>query len=244
MMIATQEQCRVYEHPLWRDVTGDTLRPGGLALTQWALALCALPSGARVLDVGCGIGTTVQYARAEQHLAAIGIDYSAALLQRGRQRHPHLPLLRAAGEHLPIVAAAIDAVVAECSLSVLADRDQALAEFHRVLQPGGWLVVSDIYARNPEGVPALRGLPPEICISGALSQQHITRQLQAHSFQLEIWEDHSETLKHVVARMILSRGSQEEFWRQTTHVDPFDIQLAIARARPGYYLLVARKHAP
>ena len=30
---------------------------GGLTLTDRALALCGLPEGARVLDVGCGVGS-------------------------------------------------------------------------------------------------------------------------------------------------------------------------------------------
>ena len=44
----------MYEHTAIREATGDIIRPGGLALTDRALALCQLPAGARVLDVGCG----------------------------------------------------------------------------------------------------------------------------------------------------------------------------------------------
>ncbi len=46
----------------------------------------------------------------------------------------------------------MDALFAECSLSLLGAAEPAVAEFRRVLRPGGLLVVSDLYARRPEGI--------------------------------------------------------------------------------------------
>ena len=37
------------------------MRPGGLELTGRAVTLCDFPSDARLLDVGCGMGSTVEY---------------------------------------------------------------------------------------------------------------------------------------------------------------------------------------
>ena len=239
----------IYEQPALREVTGAAIRPGGLALTDKALALYALPAGAKVLDVGCGAGATVERLREYYHFAALGLDLSASLLQFGHHQNATLPLLQAEGEHLPVGRGLLDAVIAECSLSVMGDADQALDEFRRVLKAGGLLILSDIYARRPEGVPALRYLPPGSCLSGAISQAQIADRLRAHGFQLTLWQDHSDTLKQLAVQLIFAHGSMQSFLQQiASGADSADgsavgaeIERATRTARPGYYLLLAQK---
>ncbi|NTU86154.1 MAG: class I SAM-dependent methyltransferase, partial [Chloroflexales bacterium] len=48
--------------PPWEALPEDGLRPGGLALTRRALGLCDPQPGARLLDIGCGPGSSVTYA--------------------------------------------------------------------------------------------------------------------------------------------------------------------------------------
>jgi arsenite methyltransferase len=235
--------CRVYEQEAVLRVMGEAIRPGGLALTERAMVLCALPAGARMLDVGCGAGATVEQLTTRHHLAVVGIDLSALHLQAGHRRNPCLPLARAAGERLPIADGSVDAVLAECSLSVMTDVDCALAEFRRVLRSGGILVVSDVYARNLANIPALRRLPVACCLTGALSRQEITGRLEAHGFRLLLWEDHSDALRQLAVQIIMTHGSMERFWCQTTggSVAAPQIRHAIAQSKPGYFLLIAEK---
>jgi arsenite methyltransferase len=156
-----------------------------------------------------------------------------------------LPLAQAVGERLPVADGSVDALLAECSLSVTMDVELVLRECYRVLRGGGRLVVSDIYARDPQGVPALRRLPLGCCLAGAMSRRELAGKLEDSGFHIVLWEDHSGALRNFAVQLILAHGSMEEFWCQTTSgsADPAQIQQAIALSRPGYFLLIAGKNA-
>lgn len=234
---------RVYESGDLRRVTGDAIRPGGFTLTDRALALCAFPPGARLLDVGCGVGATVEYLIDNHNLAAVGVDPSPLLLECGRQRRPDLPLFEAAGENLPFADREMDGILAECTLSVMENPDLALMEFQRVLKSGGLLVVTDVYARNPERVADLRRLPLASCLTGALPGEEIVEKVRLKGFTVVLWEDHSELLAELAARLIMANGSLDAFWGKSAcgTMDGREIQETIKKSRPGYFLLIASK---
>jgi arsenite methyltransferase len=231
---------RVYESPTLREALGHILHPGGLALTDEAMAACSLPSGARVLDVGCGAGATVAHLRARYGLAALGVDASDVLLASGRSREPALPLILARGELLPIGDGLMDAVLAECSLSVMADAGAALAEFRRILVPGGRLILADVYRRSTNGpeLPQDSSMAP--CLYGAPTRAQITKKLVEHGFEIAIWQDRSDALKYLAARLILAGGSPAQLWGGVCG----DAAGTAARLKLGYYWLVAGKVPP
>ncbi|MCF8567241.1 methyltransferase domain-containing protein [Alicyclobacillus tolerans] len=234
-------RCVLYENREIRDVTGETIRPGGFVLTDRAQSICRFPPGARVLDVGCGMGATVQHLSRQYHLNAVGVDPSPLLLQLGRNGSEQVPLLEAAGENLPFLDEDMDGVFAECTLSLM-DEDQALAEFFRVLKPGGYLVVADIYARNSEGVDELQQLPVVSCLTGAMPAQRLIRKIQVSGFEIVLWEDQSRLLAELTARLIFANSSPAAFWGAMCQTgDCSDIQHAVHASKPGYFLLIAKK---
>jgi ubiquinone/menaquinone biosynthesis C-methylase UbiE len=240
MMI--DDRVHVYEQGPLLEVAGETIRPGGLTLTDRALEFCALPIGSRVLDVGCGPAASIEHLRVKHQLEAIGLDPSEMLLRLGRRRDPALRLIQSPGEYLPVANDQFAAVLTECSLSVMRNSDRALAEFWRVLRAGGYLILSDIYARNPDGIEALRSLPIDSCLCGAVSQAEIIDRVESAGFRVLLWEDHTSALNVFAARLIWSNGSLQQFWcRATARADATDIQTAIAHSKPGYYLLIAQK---
>jgi len=240
MMI--EDRGRVYEQPSIRQALGETLRPGGLSLTKHALDFCALLPGVRILDAGCGTGATVEYLQ-DSGYSATGIDLSAVLLQIGCRRNPILPLVQADGAHIPLPTGEMDAILTECSLSVFTDVSSVLTEFYRLLRPGGYLIISDLYTRNPEGLASLRTLAPASCLCGALCKEDLLTRLAGFGYTLLVWEDHSEELKHIVRQLMAAPEDLTRLQGITTggELDALDLQLIIARARPGYFLLVAQK---
>jgi SAM-dependent methyltransferase len=107
-------------------------------------------SGGRVLDVGCGNGYVLSK-YAQEGAYAFGIDLTRAAVSLSRTRFDLSGLdgdfLVGSAEDLPYPSGTFDCV---CSMGVLhhtPDTDRAVAEIHRVLRPGGRLVLM-LYHRD------------------------------------------------------------------------------------------------
>lgn len=221
-----------YEDSAWQSAPDKMFHPGGLALLQEALAHCELRDGATVLDVGCGLGTTLNYFADDCKFAAYGVDVSGDLLARARTEHALLYLIQAVAEHLPFANERVDAIVAECVLSTFKDRKRALRELARVLTQGGYLIASDVYARYAS---------PNALAHNILTQPQIIEQLSAHGFEIELWQDHTTALREFVAQMIWAGSSFEDFCARSGIFETAAPATDATRKALGYYLLVARK---
>jgi ubiquinone/menaquinone biosynthesis C-methylase UbiE len=108
-----------------------------------SLALLGDVSGQRVLDAGCGAGAhAAELVR--RGASVTGLDKSAGLLAIARQRlGDSVPLHQGdLAEPLPFPSASFEAILASLVVHYLKDWGPMLAEFRRVLAPGGRLVIS------------------------------------------------------------------------------------------------------
>jgi len=90
----------------------------------------------RVLDVGTGPGY-VAGAAAQRGADAVGIDFSAALVEAAKNRYPAIRFEQADAEALPFEAGTFEAVVNSFGICHVPRPDVALREAFRVLKPGG-----------------------------------------------------------------------------------------------------------
>jgi len=125
------------------DLASSSFRP----VKRRALSLLRLEPSQFALDLGCGCGDDL---REMANLVApsglaIGMDRSAALIEEARRRHAMcgLPLKFEEGDaaHLPWSDGFFHACYADRVLQHLNNPDRALRELHRVLKPGGRIVV-------------------------------------------------------------------------------------------------------
>ncbi|MFV2116154.1 class I SAM-dependent methyltransferase [Micromonospora sp. LOL_025] len=109
--------------------------------------LDTLPAGV-ALDAACGTG---RYARclADRGHRVTGVDSSPDMLARARVRVPQGEFLLGDLRQLPLADAEVDLVVCALALTHVPELDAVVAEFARVLRPGGHLVISDVH---PEAV--------------------------------------------------------------------------------------------
>ena len=128
------------------------LRPGGLTLTERAIAHCSFAAGARIVDIGCGAGATVEYLRQRHSFSAVGIDLAFSRLTASLERNPGLPLVQGDSRALPFASGLLDGIISECSLSVISDKESVLTELQRVLKPTGMLVITDVFVEKPDAI--------------------------------------------------------------------------------------------
>ncbi len=113
-------------------------RAGQQRRLEMILAAAGERAGGRVLDDGCGLGLYLQRLAPKARVAC-GVEFDAArAVQAGTDGQR---VARAAGEHLPFAAGSFDLVLSHEVLEHVADDRQAVAEFSRVLRPGGRAVI-------------------------------------------------------------------------------------------------------
>ena len=227
---------RPYESEAVRAVTGPTIRPGGLALTQRAAEICGLGPNSRVLDVGCGTGATASCLHSEYGAAVVGMDVSPILLDEATLQHSGMNLIRANAMDLPFMAGGFDTIFAECVCSLLPDAVSALDGFHRVLKPGGHLVVADLYWRIWDQTAIQPKASLGGCLAGAVDRCTLVRRIENAGFKIDLWEDHSALLKQLAAQLVWAGVSLADWWG----VDCAS-GACIDGKRPGYCLITAHK---
>jgi demethylmenaquinone methyltransferase/2-methoxy-6-polyprenyl-1,4-benzoquinol methylase len=98
--------------------------------------------GERILDIAAGTGTS-SIALAKSGAEVVAADFSAGMIEVGRQKHPQLEFVQADATALPFKAGEFDAVTISFGLRNIKDPKRALREMYRVLKPGGRLVICE-----------------------------------------------------------------------------------------------------
>ncbi|MFT4298436.1 MAG: class I SAM-dependent methyltransferase [Aeromicrobium sp.] len=136
---------------LWRIGTGASVAH----LHRLAAAeLRRLPAGSTVLDIPCGGGIALRDLPREHPLRYLAADISPAMLDRTRSQArelgvPGVETVQMDVGDLPLPDGSVELVMAFTSLHCFPDPRAALAEFGRVLAPGGRLAVSTITTDCP-----------------------------------------------------------------------------------------------
>ncbi|VTS08212.1 class I SAM-dependent methyltransferase [Tuwongella immobilis] len=111
-----------------------------------------------VLDVACGPGLiTCDVAR--RACWVVGVDLTPAMLAQAQTRQQQMRLdnllwMQADGEQLPWCDASFSVVMTRYSFHHLLHPQRMLAEMMRVCQPGGRIVVIDVFSQSPEQAAA------------------------------------------------------------------------------------------
>ena len=154
--VTTRPLARVAARFEWGTDVGRMYRlmDEGLRLTRNQVAL----------DVPVGGGTTFAEGAPDLKGLLIGIDLSPVMLGRAARRRQaagldrRVILARGDATRLPLAAASVDGVLCFNGLHVISDKEAALAEFRRVLKPGGELLGTVLVADGRSPFSGIVGL--------------------------------------------------------------------------------------
>jgi SAM-dependent methyltransferase len=128
-----------FEHEQWEGAV-DAYHAGWGGLTAQAipamLDVLRIAAGTGLLDVASGPGYLAARAAA-RGAAAVGLDFSSAMVATARALHPAVAFREGDAEDLPFADATFDAVGMNFGILHLARPEAAIAEAARVLRPGG-----------------------------------------------------------------------------------------------------------
>ena len=129
-----------FEHQRWQSAVDQYDASFGKLTEQTVprmLDVLAVKPGTRFLDVACGPGFLTSEA-ARLGAQVLGVDFSAAMIDRARQNHPGLAFQIGDAEMLEDLASgSFDAAGMNFGILHLSNPEQAVRELHRVLGPGG-----------------------------------------------------------------------------------------------------------
>jgi SAM-dependent methyltransferase len=237
-------------------------KPGEFRITKKAMERWKLPKGAKVLDIGCGLGETMEFLEEEYGYECSGIDLSMARIKEGKTRNPNLNLKYGDGEFLDdFTSFSFDGVLMECTLSLINLPDEALHEAYCVLKKGGKLFLSDLYVKDPDpGFVSAHQIEAErqkrkphkegecgtdceeehrnrlsgFRASGRFLKEPLLAQLEELGYRNIVWEGCSLELDNFVAEKLMRDGTLEGcLCEEALH--PKD------NFKTGYFMLTAEK---
>ena len=129
----------------------------GISAALWPQG--APPAGSRLLELGCGPGFyCCQFGERFRDLRVLGIDRSRQQLHRARRKARSRQLENVTFEesdalHLAQENGSVDALLAARLFTILPQREEAMAEMHRVLREGGRCFVAEPCSRLRAVIP-------------------------------------------------------------------------------------------
>lgn len=101
-----------------------------------------ISGAAKVLDAGCGTGGLLKRLRAAHpEWSLTGLDFSPLACELAKSR-AGAEVVQGSVASLPFSGEAFDAVVSCDVVCQVAEPGVAIREFHRVIRPGGWVVLT------------------------------------------------------------------------------------------------------
>jgi ubiquinone/menaquinone biosynthesis C-methylase UbiE len=136
-----------------------------------------------LLDIGCGSGTLVTLLAATKLPVRrlVALDYAAQMCRVAREKAhrqgngDQIRYVNADSEHLPFADGSFDVVTCSNSFHHYPHQQSVLREMHRVLRPGGRLMLIDGFRDNPVGWFVF-----EVCIAAAEGAIHHMQWFEAN----------------------------------------------------------------
>jgi SAM-dependent methyltransferase len=175
----------------------DQFHTRGILATGELAAAARLEPSTRVLDVGCGLGGPARYLAATFGCRVTGVDLSPAFIDAATYLTARCGLSGRVtfqvGDalNLPFDDASFDAIFLQHVAMNMEDRTALYAALHRILSPGGRLVIYDLVLRDGDVVyptPWAR----DASTSFLLTESQTRTTLESAGYKAALWRDDTQ----------------------------------------------------
>lgn len=195
------------------------------------LAMLGLSEGETVLDLGSGAGIDCFLAARQvgESGRVIGVDMTPEMIARARRNARDAGITNVEFrlgeiEHLPVEDASVDAIISNCVVNLVPDKQQVFNEAFRVLRPGGRLSVSDIVLLGELPVQIRESVEAYVsCLAGAIMKDDYLAKLSKAGFS-SVTIEHEQ---HINVSDVLGDDIMAEYQRYAD-VDGATIKQAAA----------------
>ena len=205
-------------------------RPGGLMLTEKAAALIKFSPGDRVLDVGCGFGTSLKFIRDKYSIDPYGVDINPQVVLKASELLESDNIYCYGAERLPFENSLFHAVFMECVLSLTSCPEKALQEAVRVLMPEGHLIISTLDGAD------------ELLEDGRIGKAALLNKLNELGLKIVLVSDESYELRQFIAEIIFNYDSVENYIEYAKReLGDAVLTCDVPLKGTGYSLVIAKK---
>ena len=197
--------------------------------------------GMQVLDIGSGSGETVLTIaeRVAPTGKAVGIDLTPEGIASSREKAKQRKLEKVAEFHqtnavkLPFPNNSFDAVISECVVNLIPDKQKSLNEKVRVLKPGGRVIMHDVvhWMPMPRVMRENSNLYCE-CVGGAVSIDEYVEMMKKAGLTDIKTVDFTKYVKRIINADLFTDLEDEEFQ---------EIANFVRKGGIGYALLTGTK---
>ena len=118
----------------------------------------------------------------------IGIDMTDAMLEKARENaqkggFENVEFRKGIIEDLPLADESVDVILSNCVINLSPEKQRVYAEAHRVLKPGGRIMVSDVVLEQPLPEKVLNSVAAYIgCVGGASLREEYLETIRKAGF--------------------------------------------------------------
>jgi SAM-dependent methyltransferase len=166
--LASQEIAGLDPYKYMAVIGKRVIHPGGRASTESLLRRAAISADSRVLDVGCGVGTTPVEVARRFGANVTAVDVAPLMLERAAANVHAADVAETVtvvpGDILDLdyANATFDVVIAE-AVTMFVDRPRATSELARVAKPGGRVLATEFFWRQPPTPEAKEIFLGQVC---------------------------------------------------------------------------------
>ena len=222
-------------------------------LNEIMVAKAEIGRGAKVLDLGCGNGTTAMWLGRSYGCRVMGIDLSGTRIGNARlaledqpaEVQNRLGFEKASATQLPFSDGSFTHVWSQAAIYHIHDKKEALSEAHRVLSNGGLLVFDDLTKPRSDISEAARVyVYDRLLFDTDFSFQTYQDALKETGFQILEAVDlsrHLRTSYQCLARITQEKGAEhQEKYRELSYAYEQMVQ-AVDNGELGWGLYLCRK---